>query len=177
MDMINTFLGLRCSQDWNDFPIWEAFFRNFEVRTFIELGTDNGGMSLYFLLQCLHRGIEFHTFDHQKWVNFDTGVPHLLNLHSTFHMIDLFSEAGTAEVAKLLHDSPKPVGIFFDNGNKPREWKIFAPMLSPGDFCIVHDWGTEFLPSDIGEVKVERILEQMSDLRVGGWQAMWFRRL
>lgn len=175
--MGTTFLGQPMSQNWNDFAIWEEFFNTCRVETFIELGTGNGGMSTYFALQCAHRNILFHTFDHQTWFNFDEGVPKFLNLKSRFHFFDLFSEVGTRAVTELIQAAPKPMAIFFDDGNKPREWKTFAHLTSPGDYCIVHDWGTEFMPEDVGDVPVARILEEMSDLRPDGWKAMWFRRI
>jgi hypothetical protein len=95
-----------------------------------------------------------------------------------FHHVDLFSEEGQAQVISLIETMPHPIAIFFDNGDKPREWKLFAHLLSPGDFCIVHDWGTEFSEKDLGDVKVQRILSNVSDERPDTrWRAMWFKRV
>lgn len=177
IERINTFLGAQLSQNWNDFPIWELFFTHFPIKTFLELGTDKGGMSVYFALQGVTRGFDFHTYDHQIWHTF--GNDHLtrgLGLAERFHHLDLFSSEGTNEVARMIRESPKPLGIFFDDGNKPKEWSIFAPLTSPGDYCIVHDWEEEFFPKDIGDVKVERVLAEFCDRRPWGWRSMWFRR-
>ncbi|RPJ28020.1 MAG: hypothetical protein EHM33_05940 [Chloroflexi bacterium] len=175
---MTTFLGIPMSQDYNDFLIWETFFEQNPLKTFIELGTGNGGMSTFFALQCAKRGIDFNTYDHQQWFDYFTDpFSKFLGLPQRFHRIDLFSAAGAMEIARVIRDSPKPLAIFFDDGNKPREWEIFAPLTSPGDFCIVHDWDTEFFAKDIGDVKVERILPELCDARPAGWKAMWFKRI
>lgn len=177
MNYVVTFLGLPMSQEWIDIHIWEQFFSSYPVKTFVELGTGHGGLSLYFALQCAQRGVEFHTIDHQQWADFECRVPKMLNLSENYHLVDIFSETGQAQISQIIQNSPKPLAMFFDNGNKPREWKLFAPALSPGDFCIVHDWETEFFPQDIGDVRVERILADLADSRPNGWKAMWFKRI
>lgn len=175
---MQTFVGMEMSQEWADIGIWEAFFRENPVKTMIELGTDNGGLTLYFALQGYQRKMYFHTFDNQKWIDFTQGLPKYLKLESVFHHVDLFSEEGQNQVIQLIKTLPHPMAIFFDNGDKPREWKMFAPLLFPGDFAIVHDWGTEFTQKDIGDVKVKRIMTKLSDARPKNeWHAMWFERI
>ena len=175
---MQTFIGMEMSQEWDDIAIWEVFFRENEVKTLIELGTDNGGMTAYFALQGYHRKMYFHTFDNQKWLDFSQGLPRFLKLETVFHHVDLFSKEGQDQVIELINTLPHPMAIFFDNGDKPKEWKMFAPLLSPGDFAVVHDWGTEFTEKDIAGVKVERILTKMSDARPKArWRAMWFKRV
>lgn len=176
MEITNTFLGFFLSQEWQDFPVWEAFFRLYPVRTFVELGTGKGGMTTYFALQCFKHNINFQTYDHEKLNPFDDPLSQFLGLAGRFHHIDLFSPEGIQSVATHIELSAKPIALFFDDGNKPREWQIFAPLTSPGDFCVVHDWGTEFKPEDIGGVRVEQILTEMCNLRGPGWKSMWFQR-
>jgi len=172
-----TFAGVKMSQTWNDLAIWETFFNEHPIRTLIELGTDNGGMSLFFAVQCHQRDIEFHTFDNQKWIDFDRGLPALFGLGLKFHHVDLFSERGIAWVSDLIKKSPGEVAVFFDDGDKPREWQMFAHLTRPGDYCIVHDWGTEFFEKDLLDVPVERILTDLCDARPDGWKARWFKRV
>lgn len=173
----STFLGQKMWQDWNDLRIWEAFFREHRISTMIEFGTDNGGMTLYFALQAYQRKFYFHTFDNQKWIDFSQGLPNLLNLEPIFHHVDLFSEEGYRQVSRLIEVMPHPIAIFFDDGDKPREWRLFAPLLSPGDFLIVHDWGREFFQKDLGDIPVTQI---MTDLCKGrsrdSWKAMWYKK-
>lgn len=173
--MPTTFMGHRMDQEWADINIWEHFFVENPIKTFIEIGTGNGGLSIYFALQCYQRGIQFHTFDNQNWIDYDEPLPASLRMKQAFHHIDIFSDAD--QVISVIENSPKPLAIFFDDGDKPREWRMFGPHTAPGDYLIVHDWGTEFFPSDIGNIPLERILVELSDARPNGWKAMWFKRV
>ena len=176
--MQQTFMGLPMSQEWQDIAIWEVFFKTCQINTFVEFGTGNGGFSLLLALHCFHRGIEFHTFDNQKF--FDPSVGMLADLvnHSAynFHFCDIFKE-GRQQVADLINTKEHPMAFFFDDGNKPLEWATFGPMTKPGDYCIVHDWGTEFKPEHVGNLSVVRILTAQSDSRGPGWKSMWFKRI
>jgi len=171
---MQTFLGLPLSQEWQDLFIWERFFKIYPVRTFIELGTGHGGLSLFFALQCHAIGASFHTFDNQTLINMDEPLAKLVNLPASFYNIDIFE--GQDQIIKLIQSSPHPMAMFFDDGDKPREWSTFAPHLSPGDYCAVHDFGTEFTEEHIGGVPVVRILGEISDKRGAGWKSMWFKR-
>jgi cephalosporin hydroxylase len=174
--MAATFMGAEFQQNWEDLFIWEKFFNDYCPRTFIELGTGRGGMALFTASQCRSRGIQYHTFDNNTWINLDGALASLLNIRGSFHLIDIFSDEGINQIAALISNSPHPLAMFFDDGDKPREWSIFSPKLSPGDYCIVHDWGNEFTEINLGSVPVERILTIQSDARGIGWKSMWFVR-
>lgn len=174
--MAMTLFGRRMDQEWIDLLLWEEFFKNFPIKTFIEIGTGMGGMATYFALQCHEYGIKFHTFDNQRWIDFDHGLPALLGMKTAFHHIDIWDDKGK-EVAETIVGSAHPLAIFFDNGNKPKEWRWFSIFAHVGDYLVVHDWGTEFLPKDVGDTPVERIMVELSDSRPRGYQAMWFRRV
>jgi len=171
------YMGRHMAQEPQDLFIWEEFFKTFPIKTLIELGTGHGGMTLYFGLKCHDLGMAFHTFDNIQSTDFAMQVERDINLAASFHLIDIFSDEAQKLIGNIITTSPKPLAIFFDNGNKPREWKMYAPLTSPGDFCIVHDWDTEFTAADIGGVPVERILTEESDARGPGWKAMWFKRI
>ena len=51
------------AQTRNDLALWEAFLRRHRVGSIIELGTWEGGMSLYLAHQCKYRGGQFVTVD------------------------------------------------------------------------------------------------------------------
>ena len=172
---MSMFMGEDMAQGWPDLLIWEAFFNSYPIKTFIELGTGHGGLALFFALQCYQRGISFDTFDNVNSFKGNDALPVLIGLKENFHHVDIFKE-GAGIISNLITAGPHPVAIFFDDGDKPREWRTFAPLTSKGDFLIVHDWGTEFGEQDIGDVPVQRILGNMSDSRPDGWKAMWFQR-
>ncbi len=141
-----TFGGLHVSQSWNDLGIWEEFFNRAGTKSFIELGTFKGGTTVYFQMQGLIRGFSVTSID-----STDHGVPIelLTKLGVKLLTVDLLSEATVEPIRELIDSLPKPLALFCDNGNKPVEWNRFFPLLSPGDFATVHDWGTEFHESNL----------------------------
>jgi len=173
---MSMFMGEDMAQSWPDLLIWEYFFNLYNIKTFIELGTGHGGLALFFALQCYQRGIEFHTFDNVKSFNENDALPKVIDLAGSFHHVDLFKE-GYPIISTIISECRHPMAIFFDDGDKPREWRTFAPLTRKGDFCIVHDWGTEFKEQDIGAVPVARIMGKVSDARPDGWLSMWFQRV
>jgi hypothetical protein len=131
-----TFLGTNCSQAWADFQLWEKLLNAHpELRSIVELGTGEAGFSRYLHIQAEARGLDFATFD---LVRMDD------HRQPGFRRLDIFAEP--AEVIACLHS---PGVLFCDNGDKPREVALFAPLLQPGDLLVVHDFGTEFWPRHI----------------------------
>lgn len=175
--MAQTFMGHKVATTWEDFGIWEAFFNTYQVGTIIELGTGHGGLSVFFAMQAHQRGLEYHTYDNILSFNINSGLPALLEMKKNFHNADIWDKAD--EIVHIIGNSKRPIVMLFDDGDKPREWRTFAPHLAPGDFCAVHDWGTEFKPSDIGSVGVTQIMTAMCEARPqtpNGWYTMWFQR-
>jgi len=172
------YMGRPIMQEPRDLAIFDKFFEKCKIKTFIEFGTGHGGSTLFFGIHCHKRGIEFYTYDNIQSTDFSMPIEQEINLGGSFKCLDIFSDEGMALIGGLIQNSPKPLAIFFDNGDKPREWRIFAPLTIPGDYCIVHDYGTEFMDTDVGGVAVERIFVKESDARApGGWKAMWFKRI
>lgn len=175
-DHVQTFMGIGMAQSWPDLLIWEAFFNNYPVKTFVELGTGHGGLATFFALQCAQRGIQYHTFDNVTSTDFNMPIPAILGMAGNYHNVDIFHD-GYDLLISILQTSPRPLALFCDDGDKPREWRTFVPHLVAGDYCAVHDWGTEFKQEHLSGQPVERILTNLSDTRPPGWKAMWFRRI
>jgi cephalosporin hydroxylase len=176
--MSQKFMGLDVVQTWEDFGIWEYFFDHYQVGTIIELGTGHGGLALFFALQAYQRGIQYHTYDNILSFDLGSGLPSVLGMANNFHCADIWDSAG--EIIDIIGTAPRPIVMLFDNGDKPREWNTFAPHLSKGDFCAVHDWGIEFGPEHIGGVGVQPIMEDLCALRPqhkNNWYTMWFQRI
>lgn len=171
-----TFLGVRAAQTWSDFYNWERFLNANPVESIIELGTWHGGFALFLMLQAIQRGAEFMTFDTAPCPAWDTWVAKALGLRSKSSTVDIFEDGG-AHVRKFLDWFPKPALVLCDNGDKPAEVALFAPMLKPGDFLAVHDWGTEFNEPDIDPVRA--ILEPvfLDESTKVGTVTRWFRRV
>jgi len=147
--MLNTrqfsIFGKTSQQLITDLLLWEEFLSSHPVRSIIELGTGQGGMSLYLLLWAIQKNIRFNTFDNvRRNSNFQSRLEREINLRDHFHLLDVL--AYPPEVMKFANP---PVLIYCDDGNKPLEMQIYSRLLRPGDFIAVHDYGIEIHQDDL----------------------------
>lgn len=167
---MGSFLGMKMDQYWMDLFLWEKFLNTHTVRTIIELGTGYGGMSTFLKMQCAQRGMKFFTFDNITSNKFDSAVCVALGMAGDYKCLDLFSDAGRNLIKTLIDTNPHPLCMFFDDGDKPREWRTYQPFLSPGDFMAVHDWEVEFKAEHAsGNVAMLQESEPRS-----GYKTAWF---
>jgi len=144
-----SFGGIGAAQIWADFILWEGLLNDHEIHGIFELGTYQGGFSWWLWAQAQARGIHFETYDAtepEEWV-------------PDFQRIDVFAEADYVKRCLRMH---KPVILFCDNGNKPRELKTFGPSLDPDSLVVVHDWGAEMLPEDVPD-EMEMVYEKFCE--------------
>lgn len=121
----------------HDLEAWLEFLAGHEVSAIVELGTCTGGMSLWL---ADHAGCRVLTFDRYEPEPFpDDRV--------VFEQLDVFNDG--LVVAARMRGLPRPLLLYCDNGDKPREVLAFTPLLRPGDFLAVHDFGQEIHASDI----------------------------
>lgn len=147
-----TFLSVRACQYWADIASWERFLNAHPAASVVELGTWTGGFSLFLLLQCLQRGMQFRTVDTAHVSATETVIGKLLDLKSHCLTMDILGDDG-ANVASVLARMPRPLVLFCDNGLKSKEFRTLVPHLHPGDFAVVHDWQTEFGEGDVDPVR------------------------
>jgi len=143
---VASFAGAPFQQTWYDLPLWELFFNRFPCRSVVELGTGQGGMAIFFAVQALRRGMKFTTFDRERLYD-DQTYKALGELGARCHLVELFDRAEF--VRGLLSAQERPLVLFCDNGDKPREFREFRPVLTSGDYVAVHDWNAEIRLSDI----------------------------
>lgn len=142
-----TFLGVPMKQLWSDFAVWERFFNEYKIASLIEIGTGDGGLSLYFNLQAQQRRFTFWTYD--------VNQPQVLNtvlgesLRRSFTREDVWKP----QFASLITVATKPLMLFCDGGHKSREMQTFVPLLKHGDFAACHDWPGEISEKDIEPIK------------------------
>lgn len=151
-----TFMGYPIQQCWADLAIWERFFNQYKVASMVELGTGHCGMSLFFLLQCTQREINYTTVDIYENSKLAWTLAERLHLREHFSKTDVFAEEG--RICRMLHEATKPLLLYCDNGDKPREVKTFVPELAPGDYVAVHDWGSEIKASDMDGLFLEPVM-------------------
>jgi hypothetical protein len=119
--------------------VWELVLNNNpQVSGIVELGTYAGGFSWFLDAQARARGISFRTYD---IIEPDVEPP-------GFERLDFYRYPEKVWLGQP-HVPRDPVALLCDGGNKPRELKMFPPMCAEGSVILVHDWGTETLPSDV----------------------------
>lgn len=156
-DLASRYCGVDMTQCWADLFLFDHLLDLHPVDAIIELGTAWGGLSLFLDQQAQVRGLRFATFDridHRTAgpdETFGAKVARGADLGERFKCVDVLadSEPVAAEIADHR------VILFCDDGDKPAEVALYAPLLVPGSICVVHDWGTEIGPEDIPEYLVE----------------------
>lgn len=158
-----SFLGCSMQQCWADLAVWEKFLNKFPIKSLIELGTGYCGMSAFLLLQCIQREAVFGTFDIKRNSRLNLPLHKIINLKNTFFEMDIFAERETIQYT--IENAPKPLLLFCDNGDKPKEFEFFVPSLKSGDYVAVHDWPSEINGDDVRGFSIEPVLWQECE----GW--------
>jgi len=100
----------------------------------VELGTFNGAMALYLRRVC-RDDAEVVTFDIDAsllMLPVDSGVDARWG--------DYFMEGTQVDIRRLVSGTRRRVLLLCDGGYKQEEFRMFAPMLKPGDAIMVHDY-------------------------------------
>jgi|GEM_PF-5515294 len=142
-----SFGGYEAAQSWSDLALWEEFLNRYTPAALVELGTWSGGMAAFFGFQGLARGMKVTTIDRNHCLLECGGLLERLGVKTL--LMDLLAESAADELASALAGQPRPLMLFCDNGDKPREFRSFAPLLATGDFIAVHDWGSEIREADL----------------------------
>ena len=167
-----TFLGMPMGQWWHDLQIWEWFLNEHpDIGHIIEIGTSTGGFATYLAMQCRSRGADFSSFDN--------GLPYEESVMRNeflrpivgerLFVADTWGDGGKFIRDCLATDGRRPILIFCDGGDKIREYKTFAPLLTEQDFLAVHDWvppprtDGEFHQYDIDESLTETLWGDLCD--------------
>lgn len=137
------FLGLLMGQNQHALPAFDTLFKTLEregtpPKTIIELGTSHGGFSLFLHLYSLVSGAHFVTYDRSGFV--PTYRALFQRWQVDYRQADVLHDPATrAEIAALIA-APGQTVLLCDNGDKVREFALYAPYLKPGDLVLAHDY-------------------------------------
>lgn len=142
-----SFGGIRAAQILSDYYLWESILNDTpKAKSIVELGTFEGGFSLYLAAQARARGLTFRTYD---IISPARDIPGFIQL-------DIFAEKEA--IGQYLVQN-HPFILFCDGGNKARELRIFSQYLCPDSIILVHDWMEEIFPEDIPD-NIQMIYEE-----------------
>jgi predicted O-methyltransferase YrrM len=102
----------------------------------IELGTGHGALACYLAVFCKLHGIEFYTIDY--YVKPGANVKAIFErLEVRYFDMPIFQNAG---MIKSWIEKGGMTILLCDDGDKPKEYNLFAPSLKSGDIIMAHDW-------------------------------------
>lgn len=135
-------LGVSCSLTWLDLGAIAHILQTAHIRAVLEVGVEHGGLAAYLAAYCratptcTYLGIDITLNALAPFVR-ETIGPMILER-------DAWSIHTIAEVGRWLAVAPAPALIICDGGDKPKELKLYAPLLRPGDVLIGHDYHNEY---------------------------------
>jgi len=170
----------------DDWRVIEPLIEQVRPMVAVELGTDEGGFAGK-LADLLKRwGGTVHTFDIAAVGTRSGASPGsqqggIERLERDFpnlccYLTDVLSNGVNPLVEKCV-SSTSPSLLYCDNGDKPRELELYAPLLRVGDLLGVHDYATEVDPTFAEDLTrklgfLPHGHEQMETLRTATYEPM-----
>lgn len=142
-------LGVSCSLTWLDLGAIAHILQVARIRTVLEVGVEHGGLAAYLRSTGLYTGLVYRGIDItlnalQTEVRARDGV--------AIDARDAWLPETVAEMGRWLAESPAPCLIICDGGDKPKELKLYAPLMRPGDVLIGHDYHNEYGDEALGDM-------------------------
>lgn len=147
---VNPF-GIPVAQTWNQIGSLFDDFNRFKISLFVELGVYLGGMSE---LMVIREGL----VPNFKYIGieYDISVIHKRMMHNPHIIIDsVFEDRIVAVVKNAINATSDAALIYCDNGDKPREMRLYAPILRVGDYLRGHDYPGETSPEFLDAFALE----------------------
>lgn len=150
-------LGVSCSLTWYDLGAIAHVIQQERIRFVIEIGVEHGGLAAYLAAYC-------HTVEACTYRGIDITLNALHPIVRQYPVLerDAWSAETVQEVAGWLADAPAPALIFCDGGNKPKELKLYAPLIRQGDVLLGHDYHNEYtdealvdMPPEVEQVRTD----------------------
>jgi cephalosporin hydroxylase len=139
-----TFCGQRMGHNYYAYyMIDQIMIQNPQIKGIVEIGTAHGALTTVLGLWGVKLGIPVVSMDHNAGLH-DEAIFERLGVE--FIECDENSEEATENISAMCMD---PLFIYCDGGNKPEEFRKWAPIIRPGSVIAAHDWGVEIGPKDI----------------------------
>lgn len=133
--------GQYMMQNHKIFPLFKEFFTHNKFQTIVEIGTANGGFTIFLADSTKEDQTKIYSYDiheigeHLKGEQYKTcGV--------NFRIANAHARDTEKEIANLIKYGGK-TAVFCDGGDKIKEVNIFARHLKSGDFILAHDYAPD----------------------------------
>jgi len=123
--------GYPTQQNHRIFDYFPAFFEKEQFDTVIEIGTSEGGLSLYVHELSKEYNFTFCTYDIKNHMGITPPFD--------FREKSAWDGEGYNEIIQALQ-SDKKVLLLTDGGDKVKEFHLYAPHLKAHDFIMTHDY-------------------------------------
>jgi cephalosporin hydroxylase len=152
-------LGISCSLTWYDLGAIVYLLQSAHIRLVIEIGVEHGGLAAYLesygaFTGCVYRGIDI------MLGALDSRVRDLIG--GAIVARDAWDQQTVEEVRAGMAAIDGPALIICDGGDKPKELKLYAPLIRPGDVLIGHDYHNEYedaalagMPPEVMQVRAD----------------------
>lgn len=127
--------GLLATQKEGTFDCFRRLFVEEEFDRIIELGTGNGVLTAFLAAQGKTHNFDLHSFDIKvrKRSLYDVAI----DLGVKLYREDIIQNKNK-KIVRLLGEGRTL--LLCDNGNKIREWHLYAPHLKELDVIMAHDY-------------------------------------
>lgn len=149
-------MGVSTSLTWYDVGALLTLIQAFGARFILEIGVEHGGLAALLLSYARYapEPIAYRGID----ITLNALATRVRDQHTaeTLYERDAWAPGTLNEVAYWLELAPAPALIIVDGGDKPKELRLYAPLLRPGDVIVAHDYHNEYvddalwgLPADL----------------------------
>lgn len=154
-------VGIPTSLTWYDVGAILSVIRMSGIRLVVEIGVEHGGLAALLGAQpgLTYRGI-------------DITLEPLQAEGLAIYERNAFDPATLNEVRGWMDATDGPALLLCDGGDKPRELRMYAALLRPGDVLLGHDYHNEYVDAAIADIPATRIRTDWLDdtlLCMFGW--------
>jgi len=138
--------GVLVGHTWAEVGIVLEIINQFEIKCFVEIGVHRGGLAMLMTHATEHipnfryLGLE---------IDRDLVVPTVKKLFNPvvtgrgerdLWIRDAHDPTAVESVQNWISNPPGPALIYCDGGDKPHEFRLYAPILRIGDYIAAHDF-------------------------------------
>jgi hypothetical protein len=142
-----TFIGQPMAHNYYLYYLVDRVFEEHPgIAGVVEIGTGHGALTTVLGLWGIKRDVPILTIDHRN--THDDRIFDALGIR--YLEADEYGEETAGAVREIFGRGP----VFFicDGGDKPREFRFWAPRVPSGSVIAAHDWGVEIGPDDVTDV-------------------------